>query len=148
DDPQTIEAAWFGNCIMHYWGQPLVRGNVCFIPLVREGLFQDRAPIYNVEAGCATGSIALASARTEILAGEADVTVAVGVEKLYDPENPAAVLAEFGKGTDQLDSDEWREYYTALGEKLGRPFVESADRSLAMDTYSMQARLHMNLYGT
>jgi acetyl-CoA acetyltransferase len=147
-DPQVIEAAWFGNCIMHYWGQSLVRGNMCFIPLVREGLFRDRAPIYNVEGGCATGSIALADAYKEILAGEADVTVAVGVEKLYDPENPSAILAEFGKGTDRMDPDEWRAYYSSLGESLGRPFVESPERSLAMDTYSMQARLHMKLYGT
>lgn len=147
-DPAVIEAAWFGNCLMHHWGQPLVRGNICFIPLVREGLFRDRAPVFNVEGACATGSLALAGACREILAGEADVTVAVGVEKLYDPADPAAILAEFGKGTDQLDPDEWRAHYAVLGERLGQPFVESSDRSLAMDTYAMQARLHMKLYGT
>ena len=37
-DPQVIEAAWFGNCVMHYWGQPLVRGNVAFI-FVQHGFF-------------------------------------------------------------------------------------------------------------
>ena len=147
-DPQVIEAAWFGNCVMHYWGQPLVRGNVSFIPLVREGLFRDRAPIVNVEGACATGSLALHGAYKEIRAGDADVTVAVGVEKLYDPANPAAILPEFGKGADQLDPHEWIAHYKAIGERLGRPFETSPDRSVAMDTYSMQARLHMQLYGT
>lgn len=148
EDPQVIEAAWFGNCVMHYWGQPLVRGNVSFIPLVREGLFRDRAPVTNVEGACATGSLALAGAYKEIRAGDADVTVAVGVEKLYDPRDPAAILPEFGKGADQLDPQEWMEHYREIGERLGQPFDPAPDRSVAMDTYSMQARLHMKLYGT
>jgi acetyl-CoA acetyltransferase len=147
-DPQVIEAAWFGNCVMHYWGQPLVRGNVSFIPLVREGLFRDRAPVINVEGACATGSLALSGAYKEIRAGDADLTVAVGVEKLYDPVNPAGILPEFGKGADQLDPQEWIAHYTQIGERLGQPFEPAPDRSVAMDTYSMQARLHMKLYGT
>lgn len=147
-DPQAIEAAWFGNCVMHYWGQPLVRGNVSFIPLAREGLFRDRAPIINVEGACATGSLALSGAFKEIRAGDADVTVAVGVEKLFDPVNPAGILPEFGKGADQLDPQEWIAHYTEIGERLGQPFEPAPDRSVAMDTYSMQARLHMKLYGT
>lgn len=148
NDPQVIEAAWFGNCVMHYWGQPLVRGNVSFIPLVREGLFRDRAPVINVEGACATGSLALSGAYKEIRAGDADVTVAVGVEKLYDAANPAAILPEFGKGADQLDRQEWIDHYSKLGEQLGQPFQPAADRSVAMDTYAIQARLHMQLYGT
>jgi acetyl-CoA acetyltransferase len=147
-DPQEIEAAWFGNCVMHYWGQPLVRGNVSFIPLVREGLFRDRAPVINVEGACATGSLALSGAYKEIRAGDAEVTVAVGVEKLFDPKDPAAILPEFGKGADQLDPHEWMEHYRQVGERLGQPFDPAPDRSVAMDTYSMQARLHMKLYGT
>jgi len=147
-DAQAIEAAWFGNCVMHYWGQPMVRGNVSFVPLVREGLFRDRAPIINVEGACATGTVALAGAFREIRAGEADLTVAVGVEKLFDPKNPAGMLPEFGKGADQLDPHEWMAHYAQLGERLGQPFAPAPDRSVAMDTYSMQARLHMSLYGT
>lgn len=147
-DPQVIEAAWFGNCVMHYWGQPLVRGNVSFIPLVREGLFRDRAPVINVEGACATGSLALSGAYKEIRAGDADVTVAVGVEKLYDAANPSAILPEFGKGADQLDPQEWIEHYKRIGARLGQPFAPEPDRSVAMDTYSMQARVHMHRYGT
>lgn len=147
-DPMAIEAAWFGNGMMHYWGQPLARGNVTFIPLVREGLFRDRAPVVNVEGACATGSLALSGAYKEIRAGDADLTVAVGVEKLYDPSNPTAILPEFGKGADQFDPQEWMDHYTEIGMQLEQPFNPASDRSVAMDTYSMQARLHMKLYGT
>jgi acetyl-CoA acetyltransferase len=143
-----IEAAWFGNCLMHYWGQASARGNVCFIPLVREGLFPERAPIVNVEGGCATASLALSAAFKEIRAGDADVTLALGVEKLYDPVNQAAMLAEFERGLDTFDPHEWEEHYEQIGRDVGKPFVKSPSRTVAMDTYAMQARLHMKLYGT
>ena len=37
-DGDRIGHAWFGNCGMGTWGQPNVRGQVCFTPLVRERL--------------------------------------------------------------------------------------------------------------
>jgi acetyl-CoA acetyltransferase len=147
-DPTAIEACWFGNCLMHRWGQPMVRGNVCFTPLVRDGLFRERAPVINVEGACATGSLALAGAYKEIRAGDADVTVAIGVEKLYDPADPSSILSEFGKGADQFDPDEWMQRYSTLAERLGLVFQPSPARSLAMDTYALQAQLHMRLHGT
>lgn len=143
-----IEGAWFGNCMMHCWGQPNSRGNVAFIPLVREGLFPGRAPIVNVEGGCATGSLALAGAYKEIRAGDADLTLAIGVEKLYDPVNPARMLRHFEDGIDMLNPEEWKEHYAEVGRYVGKPFDPAADRSIAMDTYAMQARLHMKHYGT
>lgn len=145
---RAIAAAWFGNCLMHNAGQPMIRGNVCFIPLAREGLFPDRAPIMNVEGACATGSLALSSAYKEIKAGDADLTLAIGVEKLFDPQDPASVLREFGKAMDMFDPAEWREHYSEVGRKVGKPFEPGADRSVPMDTYAMQALLHMRRYGT
>jgi acetyl-CoA acetyltransferase len=76
---REIAGAWFGNCLMQNVGQSMVRGNVCFIPLVREGLFPGRAPIINVEGACATGSVALSGAYKEIKSGDADLTLAIGV---------------------------------------------------------------------
>lgn len=143
-----IQAAWFGNCLMDYWGQPMTRGNVCFIPLVREGLFPDRAPIINVEGGCATGSLALAGAYKEIKAGDADVTLAIGVEKLFDPKDPRKILPYFSNGFDLLDPGEWQAHYAEIGRLVGSPFACSDDRTVAMDTYAMQALHHMKRYGT
>ncbi|CAO3427858.1 thiolase family protein [Azospirillum endophyticum] len=148
DSGQPIEAAWFGNCLMHCWGQASTRGNIAFIPLVRDGLFPDRAPIINVEGGCATASLALISACKEIRAGDAEVTLALGVEKLYDPRNQPGMLAEFARALDMFDPQEWEEHYAQVGRDVGKPFERSPDRTVAMDTYAMQARLHMKRYGT
>src|SRR5690606_12211685 len=74
--------------------------------------------------------------------------LAIGVEKLFDPDDPARMLPEFGSGMDRLDPQEWREHYAKVGDYVGKPFQEGADRSVAMDTYAMQARLHMKKYGT
>ena len=58
EDAGMIEQAWFGNCGMGTFGQGNIRGQVCFTPLVREGLFPERVPMINVEGGCATASMA------------------------------------------------------------------------------------------
>lgn len=143
-----IEAAWFGNCLMHYWGQASTKGNICFIPLVRNGLFPERVPIVNVEGGCATGSLALSGACKEIRAGDAELTLAIGVEKLFDPIDQPAMLAEFQRGLDMFDPQEWQDHYSAIGRMVGKRFEPAPDRTIAMDTYAMQARLHMQRYGT
>ena len=148
DRGTDIQAAWFGNCFGYYWKQPCIRGNVCFIPLVREGLFPERAPIINVEGGCATASLALASAYKEIKAGDADVTLAIGVEKMFDPENPRAIYRLFADGIDQLDPQEWMDHYGTVLRGIGREFDPKPDDSIAMHTYAAQAAYHMSRYGT
>jgi len=40
-----IENVWFGNCGMGTFGQRNIRGQVCFIPLVREGRFPERGEL-------------------------------------------------------------------------------------------------------
>ena len=50
-DGGAIDNAWFGNCGMGSWGQRNIRGQVCFTPLVREGLFPERVPMINLECG-------------------------------------------------------------------------------------------------
>lgn len=147
-DGRDIEAACFGNCVMDLWGQTMIRGNVCFTPLVRESLFPDRAPIINVEGGCATGSIAIASAAREIRAGDADLTLAIGVEKLHDPTRPEVMLSAIEGGLDQLNPEEWRAEYRRVAESAGLRFAPAPDRSVAMDTYALQAGWHMKRYGT
>ena len=142
-----IAGVWFGTCLSHYWGQHVLRGQMCTAPLVRDGLLPERVPLVNVEGGCATGSLALAGAYKEIRAGDADLALAMGVEKCYDPVDPLRMKAAFD-ARDAFDPDEWLAPYVAAGEYVGRPFGESPDRTLAMDTYAMQALVHMKMYGT
>lgn len=148
DNGSRIEGAWFGNCLMSHFGQAMIGGNVSFIPLVREGLFPDRAPIINVEAGCSTGTLALHGAASAIRAGDADLTLALGVEKLVDPDNQTEVFRKFSQGLDCLDPKDWQEEYARVGDELGMPFEPGPDRTVPMDTYAMQARYHMSRFGT
>jgi acetyl-CoA acetyltransferase len=144
---RLIEQAWFGNCGMGQWGQGGIRGQVAFTPLVEEGLFPERVPMINVEGGCATASFAFHGACKDILSGEAQVSLALGVEKLVSPD-PARTQAIFATGIDQLEPQRWHDYYTRAGDEAGKPFTTGPGRTVFMDTYAMQAAWHMRRYGT
>jgi acetyl-CoA acetyltransferase len=143
-----VEQAWFGNCGMGQWGQGGIRGQVCFTPLVEEGLFPERVAMINVEGGCATASFAFHGAWKDVLSGQARVSLAIGVEKLVSPDDPSRVPAIFATAIDQLEPWRWRDYYTRAGEAAGKPFETGPGRTLYMDTYAMQAAWHMKTYGT
>ena len=148
-DGGRIGQAWFGNCGMGSFGQRNIRGQVCFTPLVREGLFPERVPMVNVEGGCATASMALHGAWKDILSGQADMSLAIGVEKTFFPGDAARTQEIFEGGIDQMDPDEWMAYYRAAGEASGKPFApHDGGGTLFMDTYAMQAAYHMKTYGT
>ena len=149
DLAQRIEQAWFGNCGMGTFGQRNIRGQVCFTPLVREGLFPQRVPLINVEGGCATASMAFHGAYKDILSGESELSLAIGVEKTFFPGDAARTLEIFEGGIDQFDPQEWQAYYRDAGERSGKPFqVNAGGGTLFMDTYAMQAAYHMKTFGT
>jgi acetyl-CoA acetyltransferase len=149
DVAQQIEQAWFGNCGMGTFGQRNIRGQVCFTPLVREGIFPERVPLINVEGGCATASMAFHGAYKDILSGECELSLAMGVEKTFFPGDPERTMEIFQGGIDQLDPQEWQAYYLKAGEQSGKPFVtNSGGGTLFMDTYAMQAAYHMKTFGT
>ncbi len=144
-----IESAWFSNTTLYTQGQSTAGAQVLFTPLVRDGLFPERVPMINVHNACASGSSALRGAQLEVISGAADAVLVFGVEKMLDPNRPPEVMAEMFKGgIDCFDQQEWREYYTAAGEVVGKPFSVPDDRSMFMDTYAMQALWHMQTYGT
>ncbi|PKN68452.1 MAG: thiolase [Chloroflexi bacterium HGW-Chloroflexi-5] len=147
-----IQFAYFGNCAMHLFGQVFgqgcIRGQICFIPLVREGLFPERVPMINVEGACATGSMAIHSGWKDILSGQSDVVLALGVEKLFIPEDPAKSMSIFEGGADNFSREETVDNYKELGKLVGQEFQTGPNRSFFMDTYGMQARYHMWKYGT
>jgi len=146
---ERIAQAWFGNCGMGTFGQRNIRGQVCFTPLVRERLFPERVPMINVEGGCATASMALHGAYKDILSGQADMSLAIGVEKTFFPGDPARTREIFEGGIDQMDPQEWTAYYAEAGERAGKPFGPGASGgTLFMDTYAMQAAHHMKVHGS
>ena len=144
-----IGMAWIGNCGMGTFGQRNIRGQVCFMPLVREGLFPERVGLINVEAGCATASQAFHGAWKDILSGEVELSLAVGVEKTFVPDDAGRTLEIFEGGIDQLDPGEWHDYYATRGVEAGKPFDPNAGGgTVFMDTYAMQAAWHMKRHGT
>src|SRR5438094_3647893 len=121
-DGSDLANAWFSNCGMHTWGQSNIRGQVCRSPLVREGRFPERVPVINVEGGCASGSLALHGAWKDVLSGQAELSLALGVEKTFHPDQPEKVAALFGEAIDRFDPGDWERYYVAAGEAVGKPF--------------------------
>jgi len=149
ENGDDIENAWFGNCGMGTFGQGNIRGQVCFTPLVREGLFPERVPMINVEGGCATASMAFHGAWKDILAGQSQLSLAIGVEKTFVQGDAAKTQEIFDGGIDQLDVEDWIDYYKKAGELSGKPFDPAAQQgTVFMDTYAMQAAYHMKKYGT
>lgn len=145
----AIEQAWFGNCGMGTWGQGGIRGQICFTPLVNEGLFPARVPTINVEGGCATASMAFHGAFKDIASGASECSLALGVEKLFIPEDPGRVQEIFFTAIDNFDPDEWHEYYAKRAAETGKPFdPQSKGGTIFMDTYAMQAAWHMKAHGT
>ena len=149
ENGDQIEFGWFGNCAMAAIGQTSIRGQVCFIPLVREGLFPERVPMINVEGACATASMAFHGAWKDILSGQCQVSLAMGVDKFFSPKvDKKTTLKGFSGGMDNITPEETIQVYEKVGELIGQAFSSGDNRTLFMDTYSMQAKYHMWKYGT
>lgn len=145
----AIEQAWFGNCGMGTFGQRNIRGQVCFAPMVQEGLFPERVPMINVEGGCATASMAFHGAWKDVASGDMEASLAIGVEKTFVQGDPARTMEIFEGGIDQINPEEWHAYYAKRGEEAGKPFdPNGGGGTVFMDTYAMQAAWHMKTYGT
>lgn len=77
-----IEEIYFGNCIQGYMeGQHMIRGHSVFLEQGFGG-----APVFNLESGCASGSMAFNQAVRSILSGQTDIVMAVGAEKMVSTD--------------------------------------------------------------
>lgn len=137
-----VEAAWFSNTRQPMLeGQNTIRGQIALRPLGICGI-----PVVNIENACASGSSALIQAMAAIRAGMADIALVVGAEKMVFPDRPEAVAAAFLGGTDIHDLDKTKDYARALGVDVDDE--SNGRRSIFMDLYAAQARLHMQHFGT
>mgnify|MGYP001186290419 CR=1 FL=1 len=148
DDGQQVDLVCFGSCLMHRTGQTMIRAQATLRQPMAEGILPRRMPAINVEGACATGSLALSSARHAVLAGEADLVLALGVEKMFDPADPGGALAEVAGGFDNFDPESWHQEYARAARVVGAQWDTGGDRSVAMDSYGLQAAWHMHRYGT
>lgn len=126
-------------------GQHGVKGQHALRPLGVE-----RGPVFNVENACTGSSSALNLAWSQVAAGLADLVLVVGVEKL-NTEDKARKFAVFNQPDDLAAAKAFVDrYWDTVADIQPPPSVEIDEkmRSVFMDIYSIQARLHMKRFGT
>jgi acetyl-CoA acyltransferase len=150
-ETSQVEAAVVGNATAGLiTGQECIRGQV----ILREMGFGD-IPIINTENACASSSTAFHLAWLYVASGMYDVTLALGVEKLYHEEKRRSYQA-IGAS---VDVELVQQILARMQEVAAVKTKEAADtapggagagqsRSMFMDIYAALARNHMQKYGT
>lgn len=88
-DPRRIQVGYVANCFHGFFtGQDDAVAPIAFRYAGLSGF-----PIMHVEGGGASGTVAVHEAVMAVASGEYDVAIAVGVEKLYVPGDPAKSIA-------------------------------------------------------
>ena len=122
-DLKDVEAAYVGSSVAGLiTGQETIRGQVV---LRKTGLLG--IPIVNVENACASASTAFHLGWMSVASGVFDCVMALGVEKLSDPDK-AKSLRAFNSAIDISELAE-------IEKQLGRSGEEAKERSLFMDLY-------------
>jgi len=145
---EDLQAVFFSNS---FWGmfanQHSIRGQV-----IMRGMGIDRIPVTNVENACAGGSTALHLSATGISAGMYDVALALGSEKISNPDRVLS-LSAYASCMDVENFEEHLKMIMSFNKviKIDIPEDKSAPgegRSVFMDAYAMGARWHMNKFGS
>jgi len=159
-EKKEVEAAFFGNS---GWGmqvepekgmpvgQHCIRGQVALLPAGIQGI-----PVMNLENACAGGSNALHAAWMSVKAGAYDLVLALGIEKLYFPEDRKRMFDGFLSGTDveftakmiEAMKEQARKKAEEVAKQKGEAPAKEKQRSSFMDIYAMGARMHMQKYGS
>jgi acetyl-CoA acyltransferase len=122
-DIKDVGAAYVANSVAGLMtGQEMIRGQVF---LRKTGLLG--IPIVNVENACASASTAFHLGWMAVASGMCDCVLALGVEKLSDPDK-AKSLRAFNSAVDVSE-------LTEIEKRLGRNGEGASDRSLFMDLY-------------
>lgn len=143
--PEAVQVAFFSNET-----QAPVEGQVSTPgQFALQGAGLNGLPIVNVENACASGATALWSASMCVRAGEADVALAVGTEKMVfaDDARRRRVLDAFEGGLDIDDGDAHLAALLALGAGSAGE-SGSGHRTRMMDLYAALCRAHMARFGT
>ena len=147
-DKKALQAAFFSNT---FWGmfsnQHSIRGQV-----VLRNMGIDKIPVSNVENACAGASTALHLAYMGIRAEMFDVALAVGSEKITNPDK-AKSLGAYASCMDVENFERHIKAFTEVAKTIKVDIPEDQTppgegRSIFMDAYAMGARWHMSKYGS
>lgn len=140
-----IEAAFFSNAAQrHLEGQLTIAGQIALRAMGIGGI-----PVVNVENACASATTAFNLAVQFVKAGEGDIALAVGVEKMFI-EDKARMFSLFDAGWDVTAIEESKARLLALGDGVEVPAGTMSDKpySIFMDIYAAFCRKHMKTFGT
>lgn len=143
--PTAPQAAFFANATQgHMEGQHMIRGQIVLRSMGIGGI-----PVVNVENACASASTALSLAVNFLKAGEGDIALVLGAEKMVSPDK-ALMLAAFDSAWDLETVGENHARLKAMGAGVAPPPGSMSDKpySLFMDVYAGMARQHMARFGT
>ena len=141
----AVEAAYFSNATQrHLEGQLMIPGQIALRDMGIEGI-----PVVNVENACASGSTALNLAAQFLKAGEGDVALAVGAEKMWTGDK-AKMFSFFDSGWELATAEKNEKQLLALGHGIDLPEGSESEKpySVFMAVYAAFARAHMRLFGT
>ena len=140
-----VEAAYFSASTTGYLqGQTFVPGQIALRDMGFEGI-----PMYNLENACASGSSAFNLAAQALRAGDQDIVLAVGAEKMFI-EDKARMFGVFDSGWDVETLQQNKENLLALGHGVDVPDGTTSPKpySVFMDVYAAFCRQHMRNFGT
>lgn len=145
---EQLQAAFVSNS---YWGmfsnQHSIKGQV-----ILRGMGIQSIPVVNVENACAGGSTAFHLAYTGIKAGLYEIALAIGSEKISNPDKFLSLQA-YATSMDVEDMENNMKTFIKLSEEFNivipSDVKESSDeRSIFMDAYAMGAKWHMKRFGS
>jgi len=140
-----IEAAFFANATQgHMDGQHMVRGQIALRAMGLGGI-----PVVNVENACASAATAFNLAVNFLGAGQGDIALAIGAEKMVSSDK-ALMFGAFDSAWDVANVEANRAILLGLGRAITPPPGSSSEQpySVFMDVYAAFARDHMSRYGT
>ena len=140
-----IQAAYYANTTQrHLEAQLMIPGQITLREMGFEGI-----PMVNVENACASGSTALNLAAQFLKAGEGDVALAVGAEKMWTGDK-AKMFSFFDGAWDVSTVEENTEKLMALGKGIDVPNDTTSDKpfSVFMAIYGAFGLAHMRTFGT
>jgi acetyl-CoA acetyltransferase len=127
-----------------FQGQTAIPGPIAMRRIGIEGV-----PVFTVENACASGSSAFNLASMALAAGNCDLALAVGAEKMNIADK-AKMFAAFDGGWDVSTVANNKATLLAMGEGVEPPpgTVSQKPYSVFMDVYAAMCRHHMKTHGT
>jgi acetyl-CoA acetyltransferase len=144
-EKSDVQQAFFSSCVLGLMqGQHMIPGQIALRSSGFEGI-----PIFNVEGACASASSALHLAAQAIRAGDCDIAIAVGTEKMTSPDK-AKMFAAFDSAWDVASVESNKQVLIRMGEGITPPADSQSPKpySIFMDVYAAFARQHMKAFGT